>query len=50
MRGRGVPALVVLQALVLPAREEREPDRTVIARVLVVVPYIHPIASASSTS
>ena len=37
VRGRGVARLVVLQALVLPAREEREPDRTVVARVLVVV-------------
>ena len=40
VRRRRVPRLVVLQALVLPAREERQPDRAVVARVLVVVACI----------
>ena len=37
----------VLQTLVLPAREQREPDRAVVARVLVMVACIHAPSSAS---
>ena len=50
LRGGGVPAFVVLQTLMLPTLEAREPGGPVATRVLAVVPYNPPISSTPSPS